>query len=101
MNTDTAKEIAGAIGFSRLDYCNGILQGISAANINKLQRAQNTLTCLVFGSLRNEPIIPVLKKLHRLPVRKRIIFKIATLTHKVRTTQQPAYLCRSHKQLRA
>ena len=92
LNTDTAKEIACAIGFSRLDYCNGILQGISAANINKLQRAQNTLARLVVGSRRNEHITPILKKLHWLPVRKRITFKIATLTHKVRTTQQPAYL---------
>ena len=84
----------------RLDYCNGILQGISAAKINKLQRAQNTLARLVVGSRRNEHIPPILKKLHWLPVRKRITFKIATLTHKVKTTQQPAYLASPHKQLR-
>ena len=34
----------------------------------------------------------LLSNLHWLPVRKRMDFKIATLTYKVLSTQQPAYL---------
>ena len=91
LNTDRAKEIACAIGFSRLDLPRNST-GHICGNIKKLQRAQNTPARLVVGSRRKEHITPVLKKLHWLPVRKRITFKIATLTHKVRTTQQSAYL---------
>jgi hypothetical protein len=92
LNVDTAKTIACAIGSSRLDYCNGIMQGISGTNMIKLQRAQNTLARIVVGCRRNEHITPVLRRLHWLPVKQRITFKIATLVQKVRTTQQPAYL---------
>jgi hypothetical protein len=38
------------------------------------------------------PTTDLLSHLHWLPVAKRIYFKIATLTRKVTTTQQPAYL---------
>ena len=34
----------------------------------------------------------LLSNLHWLPIHKRINFKVATLTYKVLTTQQPAYL---------
>ena len=86
LNVDTAKMIACAIGSSSLDYCNGVLQGISGANINKLQRAQNTLARIVIGCRRNEHITPVLRRLHWLPVKQRITFKIGTLVQKVQTT---------------
>ena len=39
MTTDIAKS---AIAGSRLDYCNSLLYGVSAANLHKLQRVQNT-----------------------------------------------------------
>lgn len=34
---------AAAVVSSRLDYCNALLRGTSAATVNKLQRAQNSL----------------------------------------------------------
>ena len=68
------------------------MQGISGTNMIKLQRAQNTLARIVVGCRRNEHITPVLRRLHWLPVKQRITFKIATLVQKVRTTQQSTYL---------
>ena len=41
LSTDMAISIAVAMVQSRLDYCNSLLYGISAFNINKLQRVQN------------------------------------------------------------
>ena len=46
---------------------------------------------LVLGN-RQIPATDLLSHLHWLPVAKRIHFKIATLTYKVLSTQQPAYL---------
>ena len=52
---------------SKLDYCNSLYNGISQANLNKIQRIQNTLARVVtntskFGTL--------LKKLHWLPIKQ-------------------------------
>ena len=45
--SDTAKTFAVAIVSSRLDYCNSLLQGKSAANLDRLQRVQNVLARVV------------------------------------------------------
>ena len=81
-----------AIVGAKLDYCNGILHGISTTNINKLQRVQNTLARVVTGGRRYDHITPVLKELHRLPIKHRIDFKLATIVYKVKQTQEPSYL---------
>jgi len=44
---DVTKTVACSIVNSRLDYCNSLLAGTSASNINKLQRVQNTLARVV------------------------------------------------------
>ena len=46
----------------------------------------------VTGSGRREHITPTLKRLHWLPVKHRIDYKIAAVTFKVRQTGEPAYL---------
>jgi len=92
LSTDDAATVATAMISSRLDYCNAVLHGISAKNIAKLQRIQNTLARSVSCSRRRDHIAPVLADLHWLPIAARIEFKIALLTFKTLTTQQPAYL---------
>ena len=47
LTLDTAKTFAVAIVSSRLDYCNSLLQGKSAANLDRLQRVQNVLARVV------------------------------------------------------
>ena len=72
IDEDTARTVAGSIVGSRIDYCNSILHGTSASNLNKIQRVINTLARVVTGTGRREHITPVLKRLHWLPVRSRI-----------------------------
>jgi hypothetical protein len=88
----TANTICCSIVNSRLDYCNSLLYGSSAKNLDKLQRVQNTLARVVSGARRRDHIKPVLKKLHWLPVRERIKYKIALMSQKVISTRQPEYL---------
>jgi len=76
----------------RFDYCNAVLYGASSANIDKLQRLQNTLARVVTNTLRRDHITPVPADLHWLPVRYRTEYKIALITFKALTTQQPQYL---------
>ena len=77
---------------ARLDYCNAVLYGTSQINVSKLQRLQNALARSVVGIRKFEHISPILAGLHWLPVAARIEFKVALLTFKVLTTQQPGYL---------
>ena len=62
------------------------------SNIDKLQRLQNSLARVVMCTGKFDHITPVLATLHWLPISARITFKVALLTRKVLTTQQPAYL---------
>jgi len=66
----------------------------SAANIDKLQCAQNSLSRVVLcGRHREHQSASMrLSNLHWLPVCKRIDFKLALTTYKILSTHQPAYL---------
>ena len=92
MSLSVAKTIATALVSSRLDYCNSLLHNIAIKDITKLQRVQNCLARVVTRSPRFSRPVPLLKSLHWLPVRYRIIFKICTITYQALSTKQPAYL---------
>ena len=80
---------------SKLDYCNSLYNGISQANLNKIQRIQNTLARVVTNTSKFEHITPILKKLHWLPIKQRIDYKLCLLTYKTLQIQQPTYLYNS------
>ena len=69
---------------SIMDYCNSLYYGISAENLGKLQRVQNSaarLACKVniYDGVSSEELF---KRLHWLKVRERIIYKILVIVHK-------------------
>ena len=74
MSLSVAKTNATALVSSRLDYCNSLLHNIAIKDISKLQRVQSCLARVVTRSLRLSRPVPLLKSLHWLPVRYRIIF---------------------------
>jgi len=93
LDTNSAILLANALVSSRLDYCNSLYYGLPDTSINRLQRVQNSLARVVLPSFkRHDHITPALQKLHWLPVKDRITFKIATLTFKTLHYQQPLYL---------
>jgi hypothetical protein len=92
LTQETARSVASAIVSTRLDYCNSLLYKTTAKNISKLQRIQNSLARVVTGHRKHEHIKPILKKLHWLPIKQRIVYKINCLTFKAKTINQPPYL---------
>ena len=56
--------------------------GVSHVNLNKLQKVQNILSLVVLRTYNRSNTIPLLVKLHWLPIERRILFKLATLTFK-------------------
>ena len=88
----TATTLANSLVSSKLDYCNSLYSGISQTNLNKLQRIQNSLARVITNTPKYQHITPTLKKLHWLPIKQRIDYKICLLTYKTLTNQQPTYL---------
>jgi len=77
-----AQTVARSIVASRLDYCNAMLHGAPAATIVKLQRAQNNIIRVVCQRGGRTDAAPLLRSLQWLPVKHRITYKTAVLTHK-------------------
>ena len=78
-----------------LDYCNAVYSRLTESNLQKLQKIQNTAVRFIFGicgKRRNDSISPYLKKLHFLPIRFRIKYKIALLVFKCINNLAPDYL---------
>ena len=69
--------------------------GLTEKNIFKLQKLQNNAVRFIFrlhGKKKHDAIMPYLKKLHFLPVRYRIQFKVALLVFKCLNDLAPGYL---------
>ena len=77
---------------SRIDYCNSLLYGVAATNLSKLQRVQNAAVRLVCSLPRHEHVTSSFIRLHWLPIKFRINFKIAMLYFKCIHGQARSYL---------
>ena len=74
LSHDTSKTIVHAYITSRLDYCNALYYGLPKYLVDRLQLVQNSATRLVTALRNHDHITPILRRLHWLPVRYRIIF---------------------------
>ena len=88
----TAETIGRAIVMSRVDYCNSLLSHPAAKNIHSLQLVKKSLARVVSGAAFRDRIRPVLARLHWLPVKQRIQYKLSTLLFKSRLNLLPEYL---------
>ena len=80
LTEQAAIRLVHSLVVSRLDYANALLFGITDVLIGKLQRVQNYAARLVVRCDRRDHITPILKKLHWLPVKQRVSYKIILLT---------------------
>ena len=88
---NTSVLLANSLVSSRLDYCNSLFLLLTDFELRRLQLVQNSLCRVVSRSSKFSHITPQLKKLHWLPVRYRVQFKIGLITYKI-LTSQPVYL---------
>ena len=92
LNNEDCEKLVHAFVTSRLDCCNSILYGLPDSELGKLQRIQNTSARLVARVKKSDHITHVLQKLHWLPVKSRINYKILLLTYKAINGLAPSYL---------
>jgi len=74
---EAARTLIQAFISSRLDYCNSLHYGVSDSLIRRVQSVQKADARLRTGAGRRDHISPVLRKLHWLPVQRRVDYKLA------------------------
>ena len=92
LTMEAAKTLVHALIISKLDYCNSLLYGVNQYLIDKLQKVQNAAARVVVCCRKATHISPILKELHWLPVKYRIIFSVTGNVFKALNGQSPQYI---------
>ena len=92
LTEEAACSLVLSLCVSHLDYCNAALYGLPDITISRMQRVQNMCACLVLRRTKWDSAMACLAKLHWLPIRQCITFKICVLTYKLLHKQGPRYL---------
>ena len=79
---DSAKTLVQAYVLSKLDYCNSLLYGSPNIYLDRLQKVQNYAARVVNMVSKRSHISPELAKLHWLPIKQRVSFKVLLYTYK-------------------
>ena len=92
VNTRSSKIIIQGLVISKLDYCNGLLLGVSAHQINKLHIVQN-MCCRPIKNLRKyDHISDAMKDLHWLKIPQCIQFKILVTIYQCVNGMAPPFV---------
>lgn len=92
LDKDSCNHIVHALVISRLDYGNSLLIGTTDSNLQRLQRIQNQAIRLICGLTHRDHVSPHHVKLHWLPIRERINFKLFTIIFQCLHGSAPRYL---------
>ncbi|XP_028432891.1 uncharacterized protein LOC114554976 [Perca flavescens] len=92
LSLSDAEKLVLALVSSRLDHCNALLIGIPGKSLQRLKYIQNCAARVLMRVCKFEHITPILHKLHWLPVRFRIEYKICLLTYQCIYGSAPLYL---------
>ena len=92
VNTDCLKMLVNSLVTPHLDYGNGLLLGVKLNSINKLQLAQNSAVRLIANLRKHDHITESRRRLHWLPIKARIEYKVLANTWKAVNNQAPEYL---------
>ena len=84
--------LVSAFVLLRLDYCNAVLAGLSAATLAPLQRVLNAATRLALDLKPSDHATSALRELHWLPITQRIEYKLCLLVHETFIGQSPDYI---------
>lgn len=92
LTQESAKTLVTSLVLSRLDNGNALLANISKDLLQRLQRVQNAAARCIMGLRKRDPVSEARAKLHWLPIRERIHFKLLLLTWKALNGEAPSYI---------
>ena len=86
-------QLAVSLVLSKLDYCNCLFYSMTNYNFHKLQLVQNHTARVVLKAHKRSSATELLRKLHWLPVKQRVDYKIALIVFKcLNIPTYPTYL---------
>ena len=93
LSMEACQVLIHSLVFSHLDYCNSLLYGLPECVIGKLQWVQNTAAKSLLNLGKSDSPQLAMYKLHWLPIRFRLDYKLALLMFKCHKGEAPKYLC--------
>ena len=92
LDKPTTERLIHAFVMCHLDFCNGLLSGIPARQVQKMQVVQNSAARLIYRVRKQESVSPIIRDLHWLPIHSRISFKMLLLAYECFYNFAPSYL---------
>ena len=92
LTVDASTQLVCSLVLSRIDYCNSLLSGLPAEELARLQMILHNAARVIFRQSKRDHVTPLLCKLHWLPVKFRIDYKIATFAYRRFDGSLPPYL---------
>ena len=93
LTPDVTLTLVHAFVCSRIDYCNSALYGVAASTLDRLQSILNAAARLILRVPKYGHISAAIRdRLHWLPVRRRIEFRICMFVRNSLSRTAPAYL---------
>ena len=93
LSFETCQMLINSLPFSHLDYCNSLVYGLPDCVIRKLQCVKNIAVKLLLNQGKLDSPWLAMYKLHWLPIRFRLDYKIALLMFRCYKGEAPKYLC--------
>ena len=91
INLSAARMVAQVVVTTLLDYCNGLLYGTSARNMERLQVTQNSLAQAKCQETWSASFTELRRLLPWLPMKQRLDHKVAVIAYKTRSTGVPSH----------
>ena len=92
LSYESLRTLAFALILSKIDYCKTFLAGLPEKQLYRVESLINTTARLITGTKKFDHITLVLKKLHWVKVKDRVVFKILLLIFKCRQGYGPKYI---------
>jgi hypothetical protein len=93
LTEDAARTLVHAFIASRIDYCNSVLYGISAVHLHPLQTVLHAAARVVLRLRKFDHVtVEIRDRLHWLPVKQRVEYKMCTIIYKCLQRTAPLYL---------
>lgn len=90
---EAAKTVVSSFVTSRVDYCNGLMAGITQQQVNRMQAVLNAAARLLYGGTKRDHITPLIRdRLHWLRFTQRVTYKLCLLVYKALHGGAPRYL---------
>ena len=92
LSVHVAEQVVNAMVTRNLDYCNSLLNCITAGQLGRLEKLQNIAAMLILRRNRRSSATVMLHELHWLPIKKRVMYKLLFMVYTSQHDMAPYYI---------